>query len=156
MTPNRLRLGRNNNRCPVGPTVITNDPKKVLDATQRIFDAWWQNWADVVVPGLMERPKGEFGDRNLEQGDLVMMKRQEGDLAGVYKYGMVEELEVGADGVVRKVVVRYRNIGESVDRTTRRSVNGLVLIRRRDEIDTWELLSEAAKIADIKLLLSKK
>ena len=97
----------------------------------------------------MERPKGEFGDRNLEQEDLVMMKRQEGDLAGVYKYGMVEELEVVAYGVVRKDVVRYRNIGESVDRTTRRSVNGLVPIRRRDEIDTWELLSEAAKIADI-------
>ena len=97
----------------------------------------------------MERPKGEFGDRNLEQEDLVMMKRQEGDLAGVYKYGMVEELEVVAYGVVRKDVVRYRNIGESVDRTTRRSVNGLVAIRRRDEIDTWELLSEAAKIADI-------
>ena len=62
---------------------------------------------------------------------------------------MVEELEVLAYGVVRKVVVRYRNIGESVDRTTRRSVHGLVPIRRRDEIDTWELLSEAAKIADM-------
>ena len=103
----------------------------------------------MVVPGLMERPKGEFGDRNLEQEDLVMMKRQEGVLAGVYKYGMVKELKVVEYGVVTKDVVRYRNIGESVDRTTRRSVNGLVPIRRRDEIDTWELLSEAAKIADI-------
>ena len=142
-------LGRNNDRCPIGPTVITKELKIVLDATQRIVDAWWQNWADMVVPGLMERPKGEFGDRNLEQEDLVMMKRQEGDLAGVYKYGMVKELKVVEYGVVTKDVVRYRNIGESVDRTTRRSVNGLVPIRRRDEIDTWELLSEAAKIADI-------
>ena len=123
--------------------------KIVLDATHWIVDAWWQNWADVVVPGLMVRPKGEFGDRNLEQEDLVMMKRQEGVLAGVYKYGMVKELKVVEYGVVTKDVVRYRNIGESVDRTTRRSVHGLVPIRRRDEIDTWELLSEAAKITDI-------
>ena len=40
ITPNRLRFGRNNERAPLGPAYLSNDPFKFMDLNQKIFDAW--------------------------------------------------------------------------------------------------------------------
>ena len=85
----------------------------------------------------------------MEVGDIVLVKKQEGDLSGHYRFGIVEEAPVSEDGKFRKVIVKYRNVGENTDRTTRRGVGGLVLIRRCDEIDVWTELFEASRISNI-------
>ena len=84
-----------------------------------------------------------------------MFQRKEGDLAGQYKFGIVQTVEEGPDGIVRVVEVKYRNAGEMVNRTTRRSVNKLVLIRKVDELDIWSVLADASVLADTKSLLEK-
>ena len=37
LTPNRLMLGRNNNRCPVGPVQVTEDIGKIIQRNEKIF-----------------------------------------------------------------------------------------------------------------------
>ena len=92
---------------------------------------------DFALPKLLDRPQGSKGDRDLEVGDIVLMKKEEGDMAGYYRFGMVDMLMNSADGVTRKLRLKYRNVGEQADRFTTRCVSGLVLIRRCDELDIW-------------------
>ena len=40
LTPNRLRLGRNNQRSPSGSLTITNNPMKIMEENERIFNTW--------------------------------------------------------------------------------------------------------------------
>ena len=53
---------------------------------------------------------------------------------------MVSEVRPGADGIIRKIVVTYRNASEGVDRTTTRSVRTLVVIHRVDELNIHQEL----------------
>ena len=125
----------------------------MIDSNLRIFEAWWQNWIDVALPKLMHKPQGTHGDRNLEVGDVVLLLKQEGALAGHYQFGMVVKVVESEDNIVRKVEVKYRNWTEQVDRSSIRSVNSLVLIRRDDELDIWEELFDASNIADLKFMI---
>ena len=43
ITPNRLILGRNNERCPNAPLTICPDHKKLLESNASIFKAWFQS-----------------------------------------------------------------------------------------------------------------
>ena len=38
LTPNRLLLGRNNERSPVGDFIITDDPSKILETNAKVYD----------------------------------------------------------------------------------------------------------------------
>ena len=66
--------------------------------------------------------------------------KNESGVSSTYQYGLVDEVEVGRDGKVRKVRVKYRNASEKTDRTTYRAVRSLVLIRRADESSIMEEL----------------
>ena len=44
LTPNRLLLGRNNNRSPVGPLKVSNDFKKIVENNNQIVNAWFTTW----------------------------------------------------------------------------------------------------------------
>ena len=57
ITPNRLLLGRNNNRCPNAPLEISNDYKRIIETNANIFKAWFKAWLISYVPSLIERPK---------------------------------------------------------------------------------------------------
>ena len=57
LTPNRLMLGRNNERSPAGPLSISNDPDKIITQNANIMKAWFECWLVNYVPRLMEQPK---------------------------------------------------------------------------------------------------
>ena len=97
----------------------------------------------------MDKPQSSKENRDLEVGDVVLMKKQEGDMAGYYRFGMVDKLMESADGIVRKVKISYRNVGEQVDRTSTRGVSGLVLIRKCDKLDIWTAMFEASRLSDM-------
>ena len=44
ITPNRLKLGRNNDRSPEEEHLLTNDPDNFTKANNKIFNAWFENW----------------------------------------------------------------------------------------------------------------
>ena len=61
---------------------------------------------------------------------------------------MIEEVEVSRDGLIRKVLVRYRNHSEDTDRTTYRSARSLVVIHPAEEINIIQELGEIALEVD--------
>ena len=149
ITPNRLLLGRNNDRSPVGSMCVTNSYDKILRSNDEIFKAWFENWLVSHVPKLMDQPKWFKTDRDLKPGDIVLFLKEEKELCGVYQYGMVEVVHRGRDGVIRKVDVKYRNSTETFNRTTFRSARSLVVIHPVEEIDVIQELGEIAIEVDI-------
>ena len=150
LTPNRLRLGRNNERSPVGELLVTNDPSKFFTEKSDIFNCWFECWLTTHVPKLMYHPKWFNSDYHLQEGDLVLFLKKEGLLNETYQYGIVKSVEYGRDQKVRTVVVRYRNHNEDFDRETRRAVRQLIVIHRMDELDIIHELGKIATIADMK------
>ena len=57
ITPNRLILGRNNDRCGNAPLVICPDYKRMIESNANIFRAWFETWLVSYVPTFVERPK---------------------------------------------------------------------------------------------------
>jgi hypothetical protein len=146
LTPNRLKLGRNNDRAPVFP--VESDEQgslqRKLDENNRIFRAWFQVWLISHVPKLMDQPKWFKSDRDIKICDIVLMLKQEGELCCTYQYGMVHALEKDKDDVIRKVQIKYRNSSENQDRFTWRSVRALVIIHPVDELSIMEELARSA------------
>ena len=66
---------------------------------------------------------------------------------------MVDPLDVGKDGKVRRVSVKYKNLNEKVFRETSRSVRDLVLISSVDECDATRDIGEMAKKVDIEVAM---
>ena len=150
ITPNRLRLGRNNERSPVGSLCVTNNPSRILDSNIRILNTWFENWLLSHVPKLISQPKWFKTEEHLKEGDIVLFTKNESILSSTYQYGIVKSAIPGHDGMIRKVTIRYRNHNENVDRETYRSVRQLVIIHRIDELDLIQELHEIAKFADFR------
>lgn len=133
ITPNRLRLGRNNERSPTGDFVVSNDTSKIILQNQNVYNTWFELWLTTHVPGLIAKPKWFKSESNLKKGDVVLFTKQDSVLCSTYQFGIVDSVELSRDGKVRKVNVRYQNAGESTKRTTYRSARNLVVIHRIDD-----------------------
>ena len=148
ITPNRLRLGRNNDRSPVGPMNVTNDPTKFANLNKNIFNTWFEAWLISHVPKLMEHPK--WFDCDLEKGDIILFLKHDNSLSNDYQYGMIQAVHKGIDGKIRSADVKYRNHNENTDRTHRAS-RQLVVIHQVHDIDIIVELGENATYCDMKL-----
>ena len=89
ITPNRLKLGRNNDRNPSGSVKRTSDLKKILEPNQNIFNAWFENWLYSHIPNIMNQPKWYGAEYDLKEGDVVLFLKQDSLLNKTYQYGMV-------------------------------------------------------------------
>ena len=123
LTPNRLRLGRNNDRSPIGPMMVTNNPEKFLFINEKLFNTWFECWLISHVPKLMHHPKWFQTDRDVKVGDVVLFLKQENQLSSTYQYGMISDLSKSSDEKIRKATVCYRNSTKAVDRFTNRAVD---------------------------------
>ena len=147
ITPNRLRLGRNNDRSPVGTLDVSDNVDRILQLISDIFNTWWETWLVSALPKIVPKPKWFRNDAHLKVGDIVLFNKVEGSYtAGAYKYGAVEEVHRSADGRIRSVTIRYRNSTEGINRTTTRAVRSLVVIHRIDELNIMEELGKAVLI----------
>jgi len=72
ITPNRLLLGRNNERSPTRRLAVENDHLKLIRDNQRIFDAWFDAWLTTHVPNLVARPKWFNSDTDLKIIKLLL------------------------------------------------------------------------------------
>ena len=149
ITPNRLKLGRNNARSPDGPLLIIGKPDKIMEANTRIFNAWFELWLISCVPKLMVQPKWFDSDRDLKIGDIILFLKKEGELNNTYQYGKVTAIDRGRDNNVRSVTVTYRNHHEDVYRETRRAVRELVVIHAVDELSIIAELGKVASATDV-------
>ena len=156
ITPNRLRLGRNNDRSPTGPLTVSNNPKIFLKSNEEIFNAWFENWLITHVPKLMHQPKWWDNEREIKEDDIVLFLKNEGALKNTYQYGKIKAIERSQDKRIRKVIITYRNHNESVNRETRRGVRQIVTIHPVDETNIVTELGEIATSADISYHIASK
>ena len=147
LTPNRLLLGRNDERSPSGPLLMTNNTSKILQSNIDVFTVWFESWLISYVPRLMYQPKWFSTDRDMKVGDIVLFLKTDHEYSRQYQYGIVDLAEKGRDDRIRTVTVRYRNSNEKQDRKTRRAVRELVVVHQVDEIPIYEELAEASKAA---------
>ena len=107
IAPNRLKLGRNNDRCPSGCVKIASDSKKILEKNQNIFNAWFKNWLLSHVPNIMHQSKWFRTEYNLKEGDVDLFLKQDSLLTKTYQYGIVISVQQSSDGMISKVKIKY-------------------------------------------------
>ena len=138
LTPNRLILGRNNDRCPTAPLEMAHDHKRIIESNNKFFKAWFNSWLISYVPTLIERPKWHYDDKAIEIGDVVLFLKAEQEFNLQYQYGIVISTNEGRDGQVRTIEIEYQNHQEKVKRTTTRGVRDVIVIHRVDELSAEE------------------
>ena len=149
LTPNRLMLGRNNDRSPAAPLCVSN-PDKLIEQNERIMTAWFECWLTSHVPKLVDQPKWFNSDSDVQIGDVVLFLKKEKEYAGNYQYGIIKDVEISRDQKIRKVLVEYVNSNETIRRETRRSVREIVVIHPVEELGIVRELGEIATWVDMK------
>ena len=146
--PNRLRIGRNNDRSPFGSLTITNNLLKIMEENKSILSTWFENWLISHVPKLMMQPKW-FKVENINVGDIVLFLKHDSTLSSTYQYGIIHEVFRSKDDIARKVKVRSRSHHKTFDRITYRLLRQLVMIHPAGELDIMEELDEIARQVSI-------
>jgi hypothetical protein len=131
ISPNRLKLGRNNYRNLDGEIVLDNSPQTQLDRNRQIFTGWYELFMDRIHLLVPHARKVE--GKQIQLGDVVLFIFQDSPMMkyNVWKLGIVAEL-ISA----RTVLVRYSLAG-TTQKFIRRSFRHLCIIQPADE---WELL----------------
>ena len=152
ITPSRLLLGRNNQRAPSGYPRLSSRSRQV-DQLDSVHRAWWETWKTEKIVDYIPAPsKWHKNSRPPQVGDVVVFIRDEAVLGeSLWKLGMIDSLIPSkADGLIRAVMVRYRNPSEQTTRTTKRDVRKMAVIYREGELDLMQILNEASKVNDIR------
>ncbi len=144
ITPNRLLLGRNNNRAPTKPLTLSTDVKKIIQTNEDIFTTWFQSWLVSYVPTLVPQPKWFKTDRDVAVGDMVLFSKSDKEFENLYQYGIIKVLYTGKDGLVRTVGVEYQNASEETKRSTKRGVREIIVIHPVDEVSISKELYDLA------------
>ena len=138
LTPNRLILGKNNDRCPAQPLEISCDIKRIIETNAKIFRAWFNSWLISYVPTLIEQPKWFVNDSKICVGDVVLFLRSEQEFDQRYQYGIIRTVNEGRDGRPRSIEIEYQNHNEKTKRHTTRGVRDVVVIHKVDELPSYE------------------
>ena len=134
LTPNRLLLARNNDRCPIGTLDVSSDLKKIIQANNELFNTWFRCWVISYVPKLMFQPKWYISDRDTKVGDVVLFLKSDKQFDKQYQYGIVSGVKVSRDGKIREMEIEYHNYNEGTKRHTNRGVRDVVVIHPVDEL----------------------
>jgi len=137
LTPNRLKMGRNNERSPVEPVELISNPNKIIEENRKIYAAWFENWLPSHVLKLTKQKKWLSTSDVIKVGDIVLFLKHDSKISSTYQYGLVVGVEFGSDGLVRRANVRYKKSNEDIFRETRRSTRTLVIIKRVVEVDLF-------------------
>ena len=132
ISPNMLRVGRNNSRALSGPMRLPRGGE-LLDKVQEIYDIWFKLWSTSYIPKIMFQPKWWNQERDLKEEDIVVFKKKDSVLEQEWTLGKIDQLVSGRDGLARRAVVKYRNADENCWRTTDRSVRSLVKLWSLDD-----------------------
>ena len=141
LTPNMLRIGRNNERAWDGPLRLPGGGE-LLDKVQELYEAWFKIWNVSYIPKLMYQPKWWKQDRDLKEGDVIYFQKTESALDTCWTLGTIDQLVVGRDGLARRAVVKYQNSTEDFHRVSDRHVRSLVKIWSIDDQNIDEDLAE--------------
>ena len=134
ITPNRLLLARNNNRCPTGCVTVSEDVGKLIKQNSSIIETWFRAWLTSYVPTLMFQPKWFRSDRDPKVGDVILFLKSEKDFEKIFQYGLICDLKSSRDGRIRTLDIEYQNHTEKVKRRTTRGTREVVVIHPFEEL----------------------
>ena len=117
-----LRVGRINSRSLDGPVRLPDKYREQVEAVENIYDAWFRIWHESYLPKLIYKPKWFKTDEDLQECDLVYFMKSESKLSNEYTMGRVDHVIAGKDGIIRRVIIKYFNFGESTPRFSDRAV----------------------------------
>ena len=135
IVPNMIKTGRINSRALDGPVKLSSDHRKMLGEIAKKYEAWYKIWCETYVPKLMHQRKGFRNDRDLAVDDLVYFQKKESELSSPWMIGRIDQIIRSRDGIIRRVIVKYSNASENIQRTTDRSVRRLIKIHSIDDPD---------------------
>ena len=127
ITPNDLILGRASSDVPQGPFDMKKSITKRFRFLQNLVTEWWESWYQVVLPSLVPSYKWLQRHRNVEVGDVCLIRYGK-DKRATYRLGRVKEVKKGVDGLVRTVVLKYKLPEEKRYRTVDRPIHGIAVI----------------------------
>ena len=111
LSPNSLLLGRCSDRINSGPfqkkDIFLSSPdsdKTRFLLVQKITNQFWRVWTRVYFPTLLRRQKWHHKERNLQIGDVCVLKDPNA-LRGEWRLCKVKEVYPDKDNVVRNVTV---------------------------------------------------
>jgi len=159
LTPNRLIHGRSNRRAMSGPCTVES-PSKMLEIMLDIFEAWWKAWHSEKLADFVAKPAKWFrSSPSICVEDIVVFQKkgQEQSLGTpIWTIGRVVKAEPSpVDGKVRDITIEYKNLGESVFRTTHRAARSVAVLHKEGDLDLMQELNAASKEAN-KAFMKKK
>ena len=109
VTPNLLLMGSRSEAS--GLDVDTETSEKYLRRYKFLsdcFDCWWKQWYNQVFPSLVPVRKWRRKTRDIQVGDIVLVKFATNQTTDPYRMGKVVKADKDRDGLVRTVSVGMR------------------------------------------------
>ena len=147
LSPNDLLLGRASPNVPQGPFKERASNAHRFDFLQQIVGAFWKRWTREIFPSLVLQPKWHVDQRNLKQGDVVLIQDTNA-VRGEWRKGIVFKTIPSKDNRIRRVIVEYDSGGTKIH--VERAVQRLILLVPVDQPDAESVQchSSIAGIAD--------
>nr|XP_039261992.1 uncharacterized protein LOC120338123 [Styela clava] len=108
ITPNCLLKGHSAEVFPLDSDVMKLCYRKRWRQTEAICNQFWRRWRKDYLPNLMTRCKWRKEQRNLQEGNLVLVSDPVAP-RGRWQLGRVIQIYPGSDGRVRTVAVKTIN-----------------------------------------------
>ena len=108
ITANMLLKARTGVDLPVREYNDEYNPARRLAFKQELESAWWERWKVQCFDSLLPTKSWTVQKRGVKQGDVVLISYSEKSKTGTFRLGIVEQVEVDADGLVRTYTVGYR------------------------------------------------
>ena len=105
LTPNHLLLLKDNQSAPWGVFYDGDTYRKHWRHVQHIATLFWKRWIKEYLPEFQRRQKWVKDVPNLNVGDLVLLL-DENSPRGSWPLGLVKEISMGKDGLVRSARVK--------------------------------------------------
>jgi hypothetical protein len=158
ITPDHLRLGRISNRIPEGPFQLPSSPTDMISRAEELYWRWHDIFNSTMLPVLLasDQPKWYKHDTDLKEGDVVYFKKSEGAIRSPWSMGIVDSVDIGRDGLIRHVAVKYYNASEpNTPHITDRAVRSLVRLFNVDELhwqEDMDRIQEVCKDTNLPLV----
>ena len=106
LTPNHFLIGRASPNAPPGHFEEREvNSRKRWRMAQALADMVWRRWRKEYLPNLAVRPKWNKEQRNLKEGDLILIKNDDAPRSH-WPLGRVQKTFPGSDGRVRTAEVK--------------------------------------------------
>ena len=155
--PNDLLMGRSD-QAPVIGQFESGTLSNRVQFMRSVVLQFWDRWYTSYFQRLVKYHRWRCKTRNAREGDVVLILDREAP-KGKFTLGEVSTVKKDPDGVVRRVMVRYK-LSNSGDKFLERNVRSLALIlaaeERTDLKSEDKCIDNPIESDDVKVIINKK